>query len=148
MSAYTLAARKDVWAAGLAPAPVREALAAVPPASPAAVGERVLVAAECADAGWSEQASAVAAKLGLDSFVAPVGATAYALGAVDIAREQARVAARALQGATTVVADGPQTLWMLQRIWAELGVELGAPVRSLPAYALDEIDEASSSALG
>ena len=148
VSAYTLAARQDVWAAGLAPAPVREALAAVAPAPATTTGERVLVAAECADAGWSEHASALAARLGLDVVVAPVGATAYALGAVDVALEQAQAAGRALQGATIVVADGPQTLWMLQRIWAELGVELGAEVRSLPAYAVDETDEAPSSVLG
>jgi hypothetical protein len=54
------------------------------------------------------------------------GALAYALGAFDQARDQAATVAEMVRhsGATTVIADGPQTLWALRKIYPDLGVTL------------------------
>jgi hypothetical protein len=136
VSAYTLAARQDVWAAGLAPEPVRRAVSGLIATTVDEAGEQILVAAECSEAGETQLAASVAGALGLALVARPVGATAYALGASDIATEQARAAAVVLASAKTLVADGPQTQWLLQRIWPELGVVVDAEVVSLPAFAL------------
>jgi hypothetical protein len=142
VSAYALAARRDVWRAGLAPTPVRDAVmrpvGTVPDRQP---GERVLVAAECAEAGWTDQASAFADALGLDLLLMPVGATAYALGADDVAAAQAQAAAAQLGAARVLVADGPQTQWLLGRIWPDFGVEVGAEIVSLSAFAISELGD-------
>ncbi len=97
VSQYVLAARQDVWEAGLAPAAVKEAVARSSALGATTdTGERVLIAAECAEAGWNEQAHALAEVLGLDLLLMPVGATAYALGANEVAGAQARAVAERL----------------------------------------------------
>lgn len=139
VSGYSLAARRDVWAAGLAPHPVRSAverLATAPQVG--AAGERVLLAAEAAEGGTADRAAAVADALGLDLLAVSVGATAFALGADDVARRQVEAATRALAAASYVVTDGPQTLWALQTAWPELGTALDAEVVSLAAHVIAE----------
>ena len=127
VSAYMLAARAEVWANGWAPAAVSEAVRRLPPpAQGMEPAGYVLVAGELAEAGEPQRAERVAGALGVDGvLIAPVGATAYALGARDHALAQAEAAARVLAeaGARSVVCDGPQTLWMLRRGWTELGLQ-------------------------
>jgi hypothetical protein len=106
------------------------------------------MAAECAEADRAEDAAALAAKLDLEALVVPVGATPYALGAVEIARDEAARAAQRIGGAELIVADGPQTLWMLQRVWQELGIEVTTEVRSLPAHVVAEAAAAGPHEVG
>lgn len=142
VSGYILAARQDVWAAGLAPAAVQEAVARLASVSfsTSGDGQRVLVAGECAESDQGELAMAVAEALRLRLVLAPTGSTAYALGARDLARQQATAVASAIAGASLVVADGPQTHWSLARIWPTLNVELGAEVASLPGFVVADPD--------
>jgi Fe-S oxidoreductase len=140
VSEYVLAARAAVYAAGLAPPQVRDAVrraAAVPPAEAASV---LLLGGEAAEAGIPELAQDAVRALGrvgtpAKAAVAPSGALAYCLGDLETARAQAEAVAGLIRdaGARSVVADGPQTLWALTRILPDLGVQLphGVGVHSL-----------------
>lgn len=138
---YQLAARRDVWDAGLAPKPVRRAVSrAVAPRS-RGEGRTVLFAAELAEIDDPQGAESASELLGADMVFALSGATAYCLGATDVAKQQAREAAALMVGASVVVADGPQTQWMIERIWPELGVSVDAKIVSLSRRIDDRLDQ-------
>ncbi len=84
----------------------------------AQLGDDSLLAPMCA----ALQATGIEAS----AWVAPVGALAYALGALDVARAQAAQIVEGIQasGAQTVIADGPETAWALSRIYPALGIDL------------------------
>jgi Fe-S oxidoreductase len=71
------------------------------------------------------------------------GALAYCLGDLETARVQARTVVDLIlrTGAGVVVADGPQTLWALARIYPDLGVPLpdGVVVTSLSEILSDKV---------
>lgn len=128
VSQIMLAARADVWEAGLAPESVKQAIAAgssfatEPPA-----GETILLAGEIAQLqDETLLAPLQAAGPALVTWVRPTGALAYALGAWPVAEMQAKavVAGLASSGAKTVIADGPETAWALTQIYPALGVPL------------------------
>jgi Fe-S oxidoreductase len=66
------------------------------------------------------------ARIEVPVWVAETGALAYALGAWDVARGQARRISEGIKHsrAQTVIADGPETAWGLTRIYPALGVNL------------------------
>lgn len=133
VSAYHLAARREVVAKGLAPEPVRQALARsskkIAAAATVPRGATVLVggeAAELGDAAAAEPARALLASLGVDALavVASTGALAYTLGDEERARGELAGLAAALRGAGLLIADGPETLLALRVLAGEL---LGSP---------------------
>lgn len=142
VSAYVLAARAEVYAAGLAPEAVRQALVSAPVTVDGS-WDALFLASEIAE--WGDEALAQPALSLLQQAGAaprPVfahsGALAYALGAHDLAQDQAAQVAALIRdsGAQTVIADSPQTLWALRRVYPALGVELpvGTAVVSLFEY--------------
>ena len=131
VSGYMLAARSEAFAAGLAPQSVLTALALDVPVPQAAPAEVILLGGEGAQLADQELLTAAVdvlaqAKINVHPVVMLTGAVAYALGAVDLAREQAGRVIKTIHesGAKTVIADGPQTLWALRRIYPDLGVTL------------------------
>ena len=137
VSAYILAARAQVYAAGLAPDHVARIARQAEPIPPVTRCTGVFFAAEAAELGMAqsyepalrllEQAGIVVAPLYASS-----GALAYALGNVDEARAQATAVVEWIwaSGAELVIADGPQTLWALDRIYSGLGLALPAGVKT------------------
>ena len=149
VSGYMLAARAQVYAAGLAPEPVRQALrVTVEPPAPVPAEGLLLAgeAAELADETPVQSALAALAEAGLRVKPALMlsGALAYSLGARDQARQQAEAVAAFLRasGARTVIADGPGTLWALKRIFPALGVSLptGVTVTSVAEALAEAVD--------
>ncbi len=148
VSEYVLAARSEVYAAGLAPQTVYQALRRSITAPEARKGEVLLLAAEAAELGSesaSESALRALAYAGIKPSVAivPSGALAFALGDVQRATEQAKQVVRLIRqsGAHTIVADGAQTLWALRCIYPILAVTLpdGINVTTLSALLADAI---------
>ncbi|MBN1149512.1 MAG: (Fe-S)-binding protein [Anaerolineales bacterium] len=136
VSQYMLDARADVWDAGLAPAMVKEAIEAVanstakaPEAAPAT--GVLIIAGEIAQLSDSSYLSILStalkhAKVEAAIQVAQTGAVAYALGAWEIARRQAKTILKAIEDsqAQVVIADGPETAWALTKIFPALGITL------------------------
>lgn len=148
VSAYVLAARAEVYAAGLAPEAVRQALAVSAPVAAGGPCGTLLLASEIAE--WGDEALAAPALRALQwagAAAQPVfahsGALTYTLGAHDRAREQAAQVVALIRdsGARTVIADGPQTLWALRCVYPVLGIELpaGTTVVSLLEYLADAL---------
>lgn len=136
ISQIMLAARADVWDAGLAPECVRQAVAwagsAGPEPDPAPAASTLLLAGEIAQLPDTAllapvQAALRAADISAAAWVVPTGALPYALGAWDAARAQARQVVAGIQqsGAQTIIADGPETAWALTKIYPAL--EIGWP---------------------
>lgn len=144
LAAVMLDARADAWDAGVVPDGVRRAVEQAAPAQGrmaaadmpprrAGAGGTVMVAGELALAGrddWIAALPRLLARAGRDVrlLVAPTGAAPLLLGARDAAGAQADalLAALAASGARRVLADGPETAWMLR-------VGLGVLGRTLPA---------------
>jgi hypothetical protein len=131
VSGYVLAARGEAFAAGLAPQGVLAAVARDVPAPQVDPADVILLGGEAAQLGGQEVLTAAVdalgqAKIDAEPVVIMTGALAYALGAFDQARDQAATVAEMVRhsGATTVIADGPQTLWALRKIYPDLGVTL------------------------
>lgn len=132
MSQYMLAARADIWEAGLAPDSVKEAVEAnSAPADNAPGGSTLLLAGEIAQLGSESLLAPVQAALQKSNvtaatWVAHTGALAYALGAWDVAQKQAQqiVAQIKAGGAQTIIADGPETAWALTKIYPALDVNM------------------------
>ena len=150
VSSYVAEARAAVFEAGLAPDVVMAAVERVAPEPPPVKANMLLLAGEAAEAGDAEAASFAAEMLrqnqsygDVEVVVVASGALAYALGARGIARRQAEVVLDriACAGATEVIADGPQTLWTLRRIYPLLGVSLpdGVVVSSLSEKLMDVV---------
>ena len=133
---YMLDARADIWDAGLAPTPAKEAVKSSATRSVEAPQARTLLLAgeiaQLRDETLLEpiEAGLKAASLVAPIWVAPTGALAYVLGAWDVARTQAeRIAAGIkVSDATTVIADGPETAWALIKVYPELGVNVAKGV--------------------
>lgn len=144
VSAYVLAARADAYQAGMAPPTVVKALRRETQERTPKTCETLLLASEVAETSDPELAQAALRALAAtgtnaDVAILPSGALAYCLGDRTLAREQAnRVATTiASTGATTVIADGPQTAWLLTRIFPALDVQL--PNRVLVATLADRL---------
>ncbi len=140
ISRYMLDARADVWDAGLAPDCVKEVVAATsaqtverPPI--VAEGEALLLASEIAqleDTTLLDSTRVALLNAGVDAspWVAPSGALAYALGAHAVAKEQALKVKEGIRdsGAQTIIADGPETAWVLKNIYPEFNLGLAEDV--------------------
>jgi hypothetical protein len=147
ISQYMLAARADVWEAGLAPEGVKRVVAAIDTApSPAPKANSLLLAGEIAQLGDESllapmRAALQAAGIDVPAWVVPTGALAYTLGARDVARTQATQVSAGVRdsGAQTVIADGPETAWALTKVYPALGVDLPENVTvKLLSAALDQ----------
>ncbi len=149
LSQYMLAARADVWEAGLAPAGVKQVVAASTPAEgvpPVPKTNALLLAGEIAQLGDESllaplQAALQRADIDAPAWVVPTGALAYALGGWDVARAQATQVIAGIRdsGAQTVIADGPETAWALTKIYPALGIDLPEKVTvKLLSVVLDE----------
>ena len=161
ISRYMLDARADVWEAGLAPECVKQvveasASASIDEAPRVPQGGALLLDGEIAQLGDDSPLASLDAALqaaGVDAvdWVVPTGALAYALGAWDVARQQATQVTDGLRasGAQTIIADGPETAWALTRIYPALDVELPENVNvKLLSELLDENYTASRLELG
>ena len=146
---YMLDARADIWDAGLTPRAVKHTVeaSAARTVDQAPEGEILLLAGEIAQLGDNallEPTDAALKAAGIDAsaWVAPTGALAYALGAWDVAKAQAEkiVAGIKTSGARTVVADGPETAWVLTRVYPEL--DAGLP-KSVTVRLLSEMLDGS-----
>ena len=140
VSEYILAARAEAFAAGLAPAAAQQAARRTVPVPPTESAPVLLLGGEAAELGNSEHAREAIRALEragtqAKAVVASSGALAYSLGDLAGARVQAHAVVEMIQqaGARSVVADGPQTLWALARVYPDLGVPLpkGVGVTSL-----------------
>lgn len=148
---YMLDARADIWDAGLAPENVKRVVeaSAGQAIEPPPDSATVLLGGEIAQLGTDAllqpmSASLRAAGVRAPAWVVPSGALAYALGAWDVARQQATKVVEGLKegGVKTVIADGPETAWALQKIYPALGVDLpnGVAVRLLSEVLADDIE--------
>lgn len=157
VSQYMLAARADIWAAGLAPAHIKNVVEAsastdVTGQAPTSQTEMLLIAGEIAQLGEEAALTPIRAALELNGIEAPVwctatGALAYTLGARDVAKEHvAQVRAGiAASGARTIIADGPETAWALTKIYPALGLDLPEQVTvKLLSEVFDEHEPAST----
>jgi hypothetical protein len=134
VSQYMLAARADIWEAGLAPAVAKEAVtiseaATSPP--PAETTETLLLAGELAQLEGDAFRQVVGAALGkagapVTVWFTATGASPYSMGARDVARNQAEqvIAGIRATGVESVIADGPETAWALTKIYPALGLSL------------------------
>jgi hypothetical protein len=149
ISQYMLAARADIWEAGLAPECVKravEASDAAATAGPTAASEPLLLAGEIAQLDDESLLAPIRAALqssgiAAPTWVAPTGALAYVLGAWDVARTQAMHISAGIKdsGVQTVIADGPETAWALTKIYPALGIDLPEKVEvKLLSVVLDE----------
>lgn len=135
VSGYVAGARAMVFEAGLAPQAVRDALQRPIPVSSAEIGDTLLLACEAAELGDGAVLTPTLqvlqrAGVGAHPVMAPSGALAYCLGDRDRAREQARQVVDLIREsrARIVIADGPQTLWALRRVFPAVDVPLPAGV--------------------
>lgn len=131
VSEYVLAARAGVYAAGLAPQEVRQALSRLTVAQPVARSDVLFLASEAAeleDASVNEPALRAFERTVIKPSVATVlsGALAYALGDVPRAAEQAKQVVELIRqsGARTIITDSVQTLWALRRVYPALEIAL------------------------
>jgi hypothetical protein len=130
---YMLDARADIWDLDLAPDVVKDIVRASEmkelPSVPK--GETILLAGEIAqldDVTLLEPIMSALKAVGWEApaWVVNSGALAYALGACQVAKTQAEKVAAGLRdgGAKTVIADGPETAWALEKVYPALGVDL------------------------
>ncbi len=130
-SEYVLAARAEAYAAGLVPQGVREAAQRSAPVPSTEATPVLLLAGEAAELGnpqLAQDAVRALEQAGIlaKAAVASSGALAYCLGDLERAHAQAQAVVELIQqtGARSVVADGPQTLWALTRVYPDLGLRL------------------------
>ena len=142
ISRYMLDGRAEIWEAGLAPLSVREAVTCgIQEPLPNVTGENTLLLAGegsiSGDRSLIENLRMVLklAKITGAVWTVPTGALAYSLGARAEARRQAEIVVAGIRAANvkTVIADGPETAWALQKIVPALGLSLpnGVVVRLL-----------------
>jgi hypothetical protein len=136
ISRYMLEARVDVWEAGLAPEPVKLAIennaingSHTPPSL--SEDEGLVLAGEIAQSDSDRLTLALQAALDSAGIKARLwrtssGALEYALGAHPLARQHAESVIAGLRScqASLVIADGPETAWMLTKVYPALGFEL------------------------
>jgi len=131
VSAYTVSARAEAFGKGLAPEPVLEALGRRVPAQSDVRGDVLLLGSEAAEIGeisLLEPASRVLERAGhsFETLAMPSGAIEYCLGALKHGEERAREVVSMIEGAgaTSIIADGPETLWALTRVYPLLEATL------------------------
>ncbi|MCI0621510.1 MAG: hypothetical protein L0387_07555 [Acidobacteria bacterium] len=136
VSDYVAAARAEVFEANLAPEVVRKSLERSVSENGNIKGEALLLAGEAAEWGVGDALTSALQALdqaGVSAQPArvPSGALAYCLGARQLAEQQARQVVKLIlsAGATLIVADGPQTLWALRRLYPSLQVDIPQSVR-------------------
>ncbi len=140
VSQIMLDARADVWERGLAPAQIKQIIEQDRSARsdpPAAAGDQaLLLAGELAQITRPEYLRSLETiqKIGaprMRIWETRCGALPFALGAREIARQQAlQTAAGIVQSqADTIIYDGPETGWALLKIFPQLEVELPAGIR-------------------
>jgi hypothetical protein len=130
-----LDARADAWDAGVAPDAVRAAVAAsdADHAPPPAHQGTLLVCGEVAQLREPTMAAIAvraAAHAGVPSpaWHAATAAVPFALGARQIASQQAERLRIQAAGARRLIADGPETFWALTRLLPQLDCALGPDV--------------------
>ena len=128
---YVVAARRELFSQGLAPATVKEILRKNNRVDACPKAQTVLLAGEIAqldDHSAVDPAVRLLEACGeaVKAFMSPSGALAYVFGDFETAQEQAQRVLEALQkaGVKRVVADGPQTLLALKVLYPLLGVLL------------------------
>jgi hypothetical protein len=134
LSELMLAARAEIWESGCAPDVVKNAVktdAITTAQDEPPSGETVLLGGELWQSGNRQLIPAILAALEAQQITAltwlvPTGALSYALGAQEIARDQAERVVGGLRSgnAKTIIADGPETAWALRKIYPRLGVPL------------------------
>ena len=151
VSEYIVAARSEVFSSGLAPAEVQQALdSAQNGYSTRQIGDSkvIFLASEVAEEnlpGVYAPAMGVLEKAGITARMvsAYTGVVHYVLGDIEGAREHADALVNSLRerGVRTVIADGPQTLWTLTKVYPALGVSLpeGLAVNSLSKVLLHAV---------
>jgi hypothetical protein len=141
ISRYMLDARADVWEAGLAPQHIKnlvqaeqDTLQQAPPKLPE--GSSLLLASELAQLTGDHYLLALRSALqatGMDVqiWMEKSGALAFALGAREVASQQAGNIIEGIKTsqATTLITDGPETAWAVNKILPELGLTLPEGVR-------------------
>ena len=154
VSQYMLAARADIWAAGLAPDCVTEVVEASKrePERVSTGSRALLLAGEIAQLGDdsllnSMQAALQKVDVQADPWLASTGALAYALGARGVAHAQATQVVENIEasGVQTIIADGPETAWALTKIYPALGIDLpdGITVKLLSTVLVENTPKAS-----
>ncbi len=142
ISDFMLAARADIWEAGLTPHSVKQVVRKNETFSarqPDTSGTMLLAGevAHLSDESWLTSMQLALARFNgeVSPWVAHSGALAYSLGARDVARSQARRVIKGIEesGATTIIADGPETAWALNKAYPALGLDLpvGIEVKSM-----------------
>lgn len=147
VSEYVLTARQEIWDKGLVPKPVMAAVDRQGPliSEPGPDADGVFLAGEFADIGDLEGARAAAERLGVGLVFALTGFTAHSLGASDTATAQAEKTAELVADAGRVIADGPQTEYMLRRIWPEFGLSTPPTVQGIASAFLALIEQGALS---
>lgn len=131
VSEYVVAARTELYQRGLAPQPVLTALKTSSAEKIDVKAEVILLASETVtlhDSSVLQPALDTLQKIGFKAqpVIVQSGAVAYSLGAMDLAHTQAERIKKLIQssGVHTVIADGPQTLWALKKIYPTLDVRI------------------------
>ncbi len=134
VSEYIVAARSEVFCSGLAPAEVKQAVRSAQNGYSTHQIVRssvIFLASEVAEEnlpGVYDPAMRVLERIGITAELVPAytGVVHYALGDLEGAREHADALVNLLKegNVRTVIADGPQTLWALTKVYPALGVSL------------------------
>jgi hypothetical protein len=131
VSEYILAARAEVFAAGLSPISVRQALEREISYKSIPFADTLLLACESAelcDPNAAVPMLDALASIGIPaaSAVVPSGSLPYTLGDLTRATSQAQSVIRSIKEskARLVIADSPQTLWAIRQMYPALGISL------------------------
>jgi heterodisulfide reductase subunit B len=148
ISQIMLDARADVWDAGLAPDRIKKVIEIEQRAEPCVPsvlkqGIPVVLAGELSqvnDPDYQTTLRSILQACGqeINIFEARTGASSYALGARDVAYQQASLILETINKnqLTTILTDGPETAWALERIFPEFNLALpdGTTVLSLSEF--------------
>jgi len=145
---YILAARADLVEAGIAPTSVKDY--SIPTFSDFAeslarfdnsLGEIMFYPGDAIaanDPGAAKAAleliSAAGHSIRLPEKLIDSGALAFCLGRKDLALSQAKNVVSSLSGVSTVIVDGPLSMWALTKVYPQLGVSLPGKVQVCQLY--------------
>jgi Fe-S oxidoreductase len=131
VSEYIVAGRREVLKGGLAPEVVARALERPSPKPQVKRADTLLLSSESTELGedsFMELAVSVLQKIGIDALPVSIqsGALLFCLGAVTQAKRRAKQVRELIQrtGATSIITDGPETLWALTKIYPGLDMAL------------------------
>lgn len=150
ISRYMLDGRAEIWEAGLTPQSIREVVTCgIQDPLPKNKAEgTLLLAGEVSISGDRSLIEKLRLVLKLANisgavWTVPTGALPYSLGAREEARRQAEIVVAGIQAANvkTVIADGPETAWALQKIYPALGVSLpnGVEIKLLSEFIAEKL---------